>query len=118
MRDNNNGMPEIVDAYGRDGFFFGAASITFESGAVVFEFGVDSAGFKALRKILESLPLGKMPGENHRYFFAGNYGRRADGAGPLTFGVRIESGGDGKKFEFEGPVSLVSNLLWFRGLKL
>lgn len=97
--------------------FFGAIGVSFESGIIVFEFGVDRAGFNTLRRILESHPLGKMPGQTHRYFSAGSYSREIDGSGPVTFGVRIESDGDGKKFEFEGPKSLVSNLLWFSGLK-
>jgi len=117
MRDNSIGMPEIVDAYERDSFFFGAIGIAFESGVIVFEFGVDRAGFNSLRRVLESHPLGKMPGQTHRYFFAGGYSRELDGTGPVTFSVRIESDGEGKKFEFEGPLSLVSNLLWFSGLK-
>ena len=58
-------------------------------------------------------PLGK-----HRYFFKGNFSKREPDSDTVSFGVRIEQGVNGKSFEnFSGPVSLVSNLLWFQSLK-
>ena len=115
MRDNHVGMPEILKAYERNGFYFGAVRIVVAEETAAFEFGVDQAGYLALRKILHTRPFSDMPGIEYRYFFAGplGYGRRENNEAPVTFDVRIEQGNDAGKFEFLGPTSLVSNLIWF-----
>jgi hypothetical protein len=115
MRDNHLGMPEILKAYERGGFYFGAVRIVLAKETTAFEFGVDHAGYLAVRKILHTRPFSDMPGIEYRYFFAGplGYGRRENNEAPVTFDVRIEQGNDAGKFEFLGPTSLVSNLIWF-----
>ncbi len=54
MRDNHVGMPETLKAYERDGFYFGAVRIVVAKETAAFEFGVDQAGYLALRKILHT----------------------------------------------------------------
>lgn len=119
MRDNHLGMPEILKAYERDAFYFGAVRIVVAKEPVSFEFGVDQAGCLALRKILRTRAFSDMPGIEYRYFFAGplGYGRRENNEAPVTFDVRIEQGNDAGNFEFLGPTSLVSNLIWFTKLR-
>ncbi len=60
-----------------------------------------------------------MPGIEYRYFFAGplGYGRSDNNEAPVKFDVRIEQGNDASKFEFLGPTSLISNLIWFTKLR-
>jgi hypothetical protein len=117
MRDNHLGMPEILNAYERDGFYFGVVRIVVSEEKAAFEFGVDEAGFKALRKVLQKQPFSNLPGIEYRYFFTGEYGRRKLGEEPVIFYIRIEQGIDASKFEFDGPTTLVSNLRWFESLK-
>src|ERR1700690_212518 len=119
MRGTHDGMPEILKAYQRGEFYFGVVRIDVSDGTAVFEFGVDYAGYIALRKVLQTRPFSNMPGIEYRYFYAGplGYGRRDKNEAPVTYDVRIEQGEDAKRFEFEGPTSLVSNLIWFMGLK-
>ena len=116
MRDNRDGYPELLDAYERDGLYYGAVRVTVADEVAAFEFGVERRGYVTLRQILQTRPfdtLGK-----HRYFFKGNFSKREPDSDTVSFGVRIEQGADGKNFEnFSGPVSLVSNLLWFQSLK-
>ncbi len=116
MRDNHDGYPEILDAYERDGLYFGAVRVIVADEAAAFEFGVEQRGYVALKQILQTRPfdaLGK-----HRYFFKGNFSKREPDSDAVKFAVRIEQGASSKSFEsFSGPVSLVSNLLWFQSLK-
>jgi hypothetical protein len=116
MRDNHDGYPELLDAYERDGLYFGAVRLTVSDEIAAFEFGIEQRGYVSLKQILQTRPfdaLGK-----HRYFFTGSFSKREPGSDTVSFDVRIEQGANGKNFEnFRGPVSLVSNLLWFKSLK-
>jgi hypothetical protein len=116
MRDNHDGYPELLDAYERDGLYFGAVRLTVSDEIAAFEFGIEQRGYVSLKQILQTRPfdaLGK-----HRYFFTGSFRKREPGSDTVSFDVRIEQGANGKNFEnFRGPVSLVSNLLWFKSLK-
>jgi hypothetical protein len=115
MRDNHDGCPELLDAYERDGLYFGAVRVTVAGEAAAFEFGVEQRGYVSLKQILQTLPFD--PLGKHSYFFKGNFSKREPDSDTVSFGVRIEQGANGKGFDFDGPVSLVSNLLWFQSLK-
>jgi hypothetical protein len=116
MRDNHDGYPELLDAYERDGLYFGAVRVTVAGEAAAFEFGVEQRGYVSLKQILQTRPFD--PLGKHRYFFKGNFSKREPDSDTVRFGVRIEQGANGKSFEnFSGPLSLVSNLLWFQSLK-
>jgi hypothetical protein len=110
-------MPEFLAAYERNGDRFGAICILLDAERVAVEFWVDEAGYGALRRVLQTKPFAATPGVPHRYFFTGQIGSmKVDGA-TVSFDIRIESQRDAKTFEFFGPKFLVSNLVWFRGLK-
>jgi len=110
-------MPEILAAYERDGLQYGAVRILLEAKPIALEFCVDQAGYGALRKVLQSKPFAVTPGVSHRYFFSGGVARQKLGGQTATFGIRIESQGSAKTFNFSGPESLVANLIWFASLK-
>jgi hypothetical protein len=116
MRDTHLGMPGILNACERDGFYFGVVRIVVAEETATFEFGVEHIGYTALRKVLQMHPFSNLPGIEHRYFFTGGHSRKKPGEGPVEFWIRIEQGNDARKFEFEGPITLVSNLLWFQSL--
>jgi hypothetical protein len=116
MRDNHDGYPELLDAYERDGLYFGAVRVTVAGEAAAFEFGVEQRGYVSLKQIVQTRPFD--PLGKHRYFFKGNFSKREPDSDTVRFGVRIEQGANGKSLEnFSGPLSLVSNLLWFQSLK-
>lgn len=119
MRDTHDGMPEILNSYQRGEFYFGVVRIVVSDDTAAFEFGVDYAGYIALRKVLQTRPFSNIPGIEYRYFYAGpsGYLRRDKNEAPVTYDVRIEQGEDARKCAFRGPTSLVSNLIWFMGLK-
>ena len=117
MRDNHEGLPEIVDAVERDGHYFGVAQVSFGGARHAFEFGVDAEGFRTLRKVLQFRPLGSTEPGSCRYFFAPSVGLVAPESELASFDVRVEQGREGRQFAFTGPRSLVAILVWFLELK-
>ena len=116
MRDNHDGYPELLDAYERADLYFGVVRVTVADQVAAFEFGVEQRGYIALKQVIQTRPFD--PLGKHRYFFKGNFSKREPDSDTVMFGVRIEQGANGKSFDnFRGPVSLVSNLLWFQSLK-
>ncbi|HYE73115.1 MAG TPA: hypothetical protein VEF04_07290 [Blastocatellia bacterium] len=67
MRDTNEGMPEIVDAFEKEGQYFGVIGIELNGTHQKFQFGISQAGYRALRKILQLRPFDTMPGVKQRY---------------------------------------------------
>ena len=106
MRDNHEGMPEIIAAYERDGLYFGVVRVKTTQESAAFEFGVERQGYIALRRILECRPFGSMPGVKHSFYFTGSHARD-------SISVRVEEGINGKSLSFDCPTSLLANLLWF-----
>lgn len=114
MRDNHSGYPELLDAFERDGLYFGIVRVTVAGETAAFEFGIEQRGYAALKRILQSHPFD--PLGKYRYFFAASY-RRGPGSDTVVLKVRIEQGTNGKGFAFDGPISLGANLIWFQSLK-
>lgn len=108
MRDNHEGMPEIVDAYERDGLYFGVVRVHSPSASAAFEFGVEREGHLALRRILESRPFGSLPGLKHAFYFTGDYGRETLDQEPVRIGIRVEERMSGKKLFVDSPTTLAS----------
>jgi hypothetical protein len=116
MRDNHRGCPELLDAYERDGFYFGAVRLTVASEVAVFEFGVEQRGYLALKRILQTRPFDSLG--KHKYFFTGTFSKRELDSDAVRFAIHIAQDANHQTFrDFEGPISLVSNLLWFQSLK-
>jgi hypothetical protein len=90
VRDNHDGYPEILDAYERDGSYFGALRVTVADEVAAFEFGVEQRGHISLKQILQTRPFD--PLGKHRYFFKGNFSKRGPDGDTVSFGVRIEQG--------------------------
>ena len=118
MRHNHDGYPEIIDAYEREGHYFGVVRLVLADGTSTVEFGVSISGYFGLKRILNARPFEKLPGVGYRYFFTGSFtGAMKPEQELFDFGVRIEQGTTAKKFQFSGPKSLLANLLWFAKLK-
>jgi hypothetical protein len=115
MRDNHHGMTELLTAYERDGQWFGAIEVTLGSESRQFEFGVQQAGYLAFKRILDSRPFDDLPGLKRRYFVTGRASRVPE-EDHCKIGIRIEQERSSKSFDFDVPISLGSNLLWFKQL--
>ncbi|HEY5839192.1 MAG TPA: hypothetical protein VIT19_09160 [Pyrinomonadaceae bacterium] len=116
MRDNHEGMPEIVQAFEREGQYFGVVGITLGDTSKQFQFGVSVDGYRALTKILQLRPFDFMPGLKHRHFFAQSYGK-IPGSSDYKTDIRVELGRDGKQIEVRVPKDLLTNLVWFSEIK-
>ncbi len=58
-----------------------------------------------------------MPGVKHSYYFTGSHSREGLPYKPITIGIRIEEGMNGRNLSFPCPLSLAKNLKWFLQLK-
>jgi len=115
MRDNSEGMIEIVDAFESDGEYFSIIEVPKDSRKSRFRFGVSRESYIALKKILSTRPLVDMPGTKYRYFWDGSMGGKGDKL--IFLGIRCEAENEGKSFDFEIPQDLASNIKWFSDLK-
>ena len=116
MRGNHEGLPEILDAYEKDGHYFGVVQVEVEGKSIAFEIGIASTGYQALRKVFQERPFETKAASAYRYFFVPTVHRLLE-PGIAEFQVRIEQGRDGRQFRFKGPQALVTNLVWFFELK-
>ena len=116
MRDNHKGMPEIVDAFEKEGQFFGVIEIEVDGIYKKCQFGASAAGYRALRKIMQLRPFEIMPGVKPRYYFTGSSGKIPDSS-ECTTHVRVEQGKDGKQIDVRVPNDLLANLIWFGRIK-
>ena len=66
MRDNHEGLPEILDAFERDGLYYGVIQVRIGGGFHAFEIGVDPGGYRALRRVLQGRPFETAPGCAYR----------------------------------------------------
>ncbi len=116
MRDNHKGMPEIIDAFDKDGIYFGVIGIEIEDVYKKFQFGVSYKSYLALKRILQLRPFDKMPGLKYRYFFAGAYYKIEDISDVGVY-IRVEQGNNGKQIDIRLPKDLLANLVWVSELK-
>jgi hypothetical protein len=116
MRDNHEGMPEIIDAFEDGGQYFGVVGVEIGAKVEKFGFGVSQAGYRALKRVLQLHPFDSRPGLKHRYFFAGTHWKLEDSS-DCGMKVRVEQGKDRKQVDSRVPKDLLANLKWFSELK-
>jgi hypothetical protein len=116
MRDNHEGMPEIIDALKDGEQYFGIVGVEIGGKSRKFRFGVTQAGYRALKRALQLHPFDSLPGLSRRCYFSEAYWELKDGS-DCGMKVRIEQGKDGKQFDVRVPKDLLANLRWFAGLK-
>jgi hypothetical protein len=115
MRDNHEGLPELIDANERNAAFFAVVAVTVGGETRHFEIGLQEDAYRAARRVLESRPFDQLPGIPYRYFFVPKVGRTDRGTAEVDF--RIEQDPTGRQFSFEIPLRLAQNFMWFFELK-
>jgi hypothetical protein len=115
MRDNHNGLPELIDTHERDGAFFATIAVTLSDETRQFEIGLQEDAYRAAKHVFASRPFDRLPGIPYRYFFVPSFGRTEHGTVRVYF--RIEQGTSVRQFPFEIPLSLAASLKWFLELK-
>ena len=112
MRDNHEGLPEILSVSERDDQYFSTVSVAILGVTRHIEFGIPLDGYRALKRITQTRPFDLMPGLNYRYFIAHGFGRIPGREVSNAF-FRIELGRDSKQISAEIPEGLAQNLKWF-----
>lgn len=115
MRDNHEGLPEILDALQHGEQYFGLVELERTGEQKRFRFGLSRVGYSTLKRVLQLRPFDQMPGVRCRYFFVPSV-RRLEGE-RVMMSVRVEQGRDGKQVEVEASRDVVANLMWFLELK-
>ncbi len=110
-------LPEIVDAYERDGLHFAAIRLARAGQERVFELGISASSHAALRRVFQSRPFDQMVRVAQHYFFVPSCSKRDDPERCIGT-IRIEQGKEGRAFQFEMPNTLIANLLWFYEMKM
>lgn len=70
MRDDHEGMPELIDAFEKDGGYFGIVGAKDGEKERDFQFSLSLQGYRALKKVMQDRPFDLMPGLRYRYFYA------------------------------------------------
>jgi hypothetical protein len=121
MRDNHEGMPEIIDAFKEDEKHFGVIAIEINNVTKKFSFGVSKQAYLTLKKVLQLRPFDMMPGLKHHYFFAGGSFRLINietlEVGGCEITIRVEQGKNGKEISVAAPKGLMQNLNWAKQIK-
>lgn len=112
MRFPPGKLPELIDAYERDGLHFAAIGLERAGEDRVFELGVSANAYAALRRVFQTRPFDRMPGLAQRYFFVPSCSKRDDPERCIGT-VRIKQGNQGRNSDVEMPMALIANLLWF-----
>ena len=112
MRDNHEGLPEILSVTERDGQYFCVVSVEISSVTRHIEFGIPLDDYRALKRITQTRPFDLMPGLNYRYFVVNSFGCTS-GQNVIDASFRIELGRDAKNISAEIPEGLAKNLRWF-----
>jgi hypothetical protein len=115
MRDNHEGLPEIIDAVRKDDRYFCVVALERKGEERRFQFGISRDGYLGLKRVFELRPVGSMPGTKSRWFFVPAYSRLSQNRVRMT--VRVEQGREGKQMETEAPLDLAANLKWFLELE-
>src|SRR4026208_118780 len=111
MRDNHDGLPEILDAIERGGEYFALIQLEREGKQARFQFAVTRAGYSAVKRALQLRPFDQMPGARYRVFFVPSVQRLENER--VMMWIRVEQGTLGKQMEVEAPEFLFANLMWF-----
>ncbi|MDA0206208.1 MAG: hypothetical protein O3A53_06390 [Acidobacteria bacterium] len=98
-------MPELIDAYERQGHFYGTVQLRLNAVAPLVEFGLTPGSYRAMKKILSLRPFDAIPGLSYRFFFAG--AARKD-----LIRIRVELDRKSKQLEAAVPPELSANLEW------
>ena len=121
MRDNHQGMPEILDALTENEQHFGVFAVEIKGVRKKFLFGVTRKGYLTLKKVLQLRPFDRLPGLKHRYFYAGGTFRLLDTEtlelGDCEIAIRVEQGRNGRTISLPSPKELMQNLNWAQQLK-
>jgi hypothetical protein len=115
MRDNHEGMPEFISAFGKDGHYFAVLEVTFGEESRQFKFGVSHESYLVIKRVLQTRLFDMMPGVKYRYFYGGSCRLLNSQSYEMT--VRIEQEKSATSKQFELTKDLHSNLLWFSRLK-
>jgi hypothetical protein len=121
MRDNHQGMPEIIDAFTENDQHFGVFAVEINGISKKFRFGVTRKGYVTLKKVLQLRPFDMMPGLSHRYYYAGGTFRLVNTEtlelADCEIAIRVEQGKNGKTISLQSPKELMQNLNWVKQLK-
>jgi hypothetical protein len=116
LRDDSDGMPELVRVLERNGHALGLVRITIGRDVRDLELPLTAATRAGFVRVLNVQPFDQMPGQPYRYFFARSI-RRLESGDAAEVGIRVEAGRDAKNFDVIVPLEFAKNLVWLSELK-
>lgn len=113
MRDNNEGMIELLDISKSDNIYSSLIRMNVSGEYVKVRFGIETSDYNRLRRILEFWPFENTGAGKYRYFFTGGAGKDPDNEKLASIGVRVEQLDRHKQYEFCVSRWYASNIIWF-----
>ena len=111
MRDNSEGMVEIVRSYEYAGAWHGLVRVTINGERRSLDWPLNPPARSGFSHILNLRPFDDLPGAPHRFFFAASV-RKLPGTDLAEVGIRVEVNGKGKQIPVEVPLEFAANLVW------
>ena len=116
MRNNSEGMPELVRVFERAGQTLGEVRVSIGDDSQILDLPLTAAARAGFLKVLNLRPFDQMPGQQHRFFFARST-RRSESGDAAEIGIRVEVASNAKNFDVAVPLEFAANLVWLSELK-
>jgi hypothetical protein len=113
MRDTNEDMIELIDAYNNDNITSCVIKHKICGEDLKLRFGIDYADYGQLKTILQFRPFENTGVAKYRYFFPLTYSKDPFDENLAQTAIRVEQLDIHKQFEFTVSRKFLSHILWF-----
>lgn len=114
MRDNHDGLIELVEVFNSDNIFSCTISLDINKENLRLCFSIVPKDYVNLLNILQFRPFENTGVAPYRYFFLLSYQKKENNIAIIS--MRVEQLRGYKNFKFEVTQKLIANLLWFDSL--
>lgn len=111
MRDNHDGLIELLEVSNDDNIYSCVISLTVGYEKLKLRFGINTTDYVNLLRISQFRPFENTAFTPYRYFFTGSYRKKENNMAALS--IRVEQHRMHKNYEFDVTQTFVSNILWF-----
>jgi hypothetical protein len=116
MRDTNENMIELLEVAKENEILSALIRQTINQDNLKIRFGINSADYGYLKRILEYRPFEDTGVGSYKYYFVSSYRKDKENSDLCYVNIRIEQLEKHKQYEFTISQKLMANILWFFSL--